>query len=387
VPDVLIIADTFRSPELRHEVPAPVPDPFLYAEVGGARHVMVSTHEVPIIAAAGEYTFHAPEEYGVEELRRTMSSYDAMFQELVVRAARSLGIERAVVPDTFPVYAADALRSAGVVLETDRDLFGARRRAKSAAELAGIRRAQAAADAGMAAARALLASSEPGADGVLQTGGEPLTSERLHAAIAAAFVANDASAHVFIASHGAQTAIGHHLGEGPIRAGEPVIVDIWPRDNRSACFTDMTRTFVKGEPPAEVVEWHRLCVDWLGHALGLIRPGVTAKSVYDGVCEQVEAAGFPTQRTKAEGEVLESGFIFSLGHGVGLEVHEEPTLGLLGHTELVPGDVLAVEPDLCRAGDYGVRVEDLVLVTDDGCERLGSFAYDLIVQPGTGTLS
>ena len=379
MPDVLIVADTFRSPEMRHEIPAPVPDAFLYAEVGGTRHVMAPTHEEPIISAAGDYVFHAPEEYGVEELRRTMGSVDEMFQELIVRAVRSLGVERAVVPGSFPLFAADALRAAGVVLDTDRDLFAARRRVKSPAELAGIRSAQAAADAGMAAARALLASASPGPDGVLQAGGEPVTSERLHTEIGAAFVANGASADVFIASHGPQTAIGHHLGEGPIRAGEPVIVDIWPRDNRSACFTDMTRTFVKGEPAAEVVEWHELCVDWLDFALRQIRPGVTAKSVYDAVCEKAEAAGFPTQRTKPEGEVLESGFIFALGHGVGLEVHEEPILGMLGHSELVVGDVLAVEPDLCRAGDYGVRVEDLVLVTEDGCEKLGSFPYDLLV--------
>ena len=378
MPDVLIVADTFRSPEMRHEIPVPVPDGFFYAEVGGTRHVMAPTAEQPIIAAAGDYVFHAPEEYGVEELRRTMGSPEEMFQELVVRAVRSLGVERAVVPDSFPLFAADALRGSGVVLETDRELFAARRRVKSPAELAGIRRAQAAADAGMAAARALLASSSPGPDGVLQAAGQPLTSERLHTEIAAAFVANDASADVFIASHGAQTAIGHHLGEGPIRAGEPVIIDIWPRDNRSACFTDMTRTFVKGEPAVEVVEWYRLCMEWLELALGLIRPGLTAKSVYDAVCDQAEAAGFPTQRTKPEGEALESGYIFALGHGVGLEVHEAPILGMLGHSELVAGDVLAIEPSLCRAGDYGVRVEDVVLVTEDGCEKLGSFPYGLV---------
>jgi Xaa-Pro aminopeptidase len=343
------------------------------------RHVVISSSEKPIVEAAGEYVYHPPEEYGVEELRRTMSSYDAMWEEIVVRAARSLGIEHAVVPDGFPVYAADRLRAAGIVLETDRDLFTGRRRVKSPAELAGIRRAQAAADAGMAAARDLLASSEPSPDGVLQAGGKPVTSERLHTEIAAAFVANDASSDVFIASHGPQTAIGHHLGEGAVRAGEPVIVDIWPRDNRSACFTDMTRTFVQGDPTPEVVEWHRSCVEWLELALGLVRPGVTAKSVYDAVCERAEAAGFPTQRTKADGEILESGFIFALGHGVGLEVHELPFLGMLGHTPLVAGDVLALEPDLCRAGDYGVRVEDLVLVTADGCERLGGFPYDLVV--------
>src|SRR5262249_21841988 len=163
---------------------------------------MAPTHEAPIIAAAGEYAYHPPEEYAVEELRRTLSSYDEMFEELIVRAVGSFGVERAVVPDTFPVYAADRLRAAGIVLETDRDLFADRRRVKSAAELAGIRRAQVAAEAGMAVARDLLAASDPGPDGVLQAGGEPVTSERLHTEIAAAFVANDASADVFVASHG-----------------------------------------------------------------------------------------------------------------------------------------------------------------------------------------
>jgi Xaa-Pro aminopeptidase len=277
------------------------------------------------------------------------------------------------------VYAADKLREAGVVIYTDRDFFTNRRRAKSAAELEGIRRAQTAADAGMAVAKKLLASAEEGPDGVLQVDGKPLTSERLHVAIGEAFVANDASADVFVASHGPQTAIGHHLGEGPIRAGEPVIVDIWPRDNRSACFTDMTRTFVAGEPPAEVAEWHRLCVEWLGFALEMIRPGITAKSVYDAVCSKVEALGFTTQRTKEDGQVLDSGFIFALGHGVGLEVHEAPYVGMLGHQPFVAGDVIAVEPDLCRAGDYGVRVEDCVLVIDGGCTKLGNFSYDLVV--------
>src|SRR5262249_57692405 len=100
--------------------------------------------------------------------------------------------------------------------------------------------------------RGLLAWGGRDGEGVVEVDGAALTSERLHTAIGEAFVANDASADVFVASHGPQTAIGHHLGEGPIRSGEPVIVDIWPRDNRSACFTDMTRTFVAGEPPAEV---------------------------------------------------------------------------------------------------------------------------------------
>jgi Xaa-Pro aminopeptidase len=101
------------------------------------------------------------------------------------------------------------------------------------------------------------------------------------------------------------------------------------------------------------------------------------RSVYETVCEVFEGAGYPTQRTKTEGEPLLDGFYHSLGHGVGLEVHEQPLLGLSGHDELVAGDVLAVEPALYRSGYGGVRLEDLVLVTDDRAERLTRFGYEL----------
>jgi Xaa-Pro aminopeptidase len=104
---------------------------------------------------------------------------------------------------------------------------------------------------------------------------------------------------------------------------------------------------------------------------------VTGKSVFDGVCEIFEGAGYPTQRTKAEGEPLADGFFHSLGHGVGLEVHEQPMLGMTGHDELVVGDVLAIEPGLYRAGYGGCRLEDIVLVTDAGCETLTQFPYEL----------
>jgi Xaa-Pro aminopeptidase len=375
--DVLIFADTVRSAELRHEVPTTVIDPILYLEHDGVRHLVAPASELPILEKVGEYVFHTPDEYGLDELRRTMSSSAELLDEIVVRSVRAIGVERAVVPDSFPVLTADRLRAAGVELVPDRATFTDRRRSKSPVELAGIRRAQAAAEAGMAAVRDLLRQAAVGGDGLLESESRPLTSEVLQTAVSAAFLENGASADVFVVSHGPQTAIGHHLGEGQLRAGESIIVDLWPRDTESACFADMSRTFVVGDPPAELAEWHRLCREWHEVALAAIRPGVTARSVYDAVCDQVEAAGFPTQRTKVEGKPLEEGFLYALGHGVGLEVHEEPILGILGNTPLVAGDVLAVEPGLYRPNAYGVRIEDLVLVTEDGYENLTHFPYEL----------
>jgi Xaa-Pro aminopeptidase len=375
VSDVLIYADTVRSAEMRHEVPISIGDAFLYVEHGGARHLVISALEAPRLQELG-FEIHPYEEFGADELRRSGMTWLEIDDEISARAVQALGVERAVVPGTFPLLLADKLRARGVDVVPDQTFFVERRRVKTEAELAGIRRAQAAAEAGMTAARDLLRRAEPNGKG-LQVDGEALTSERIKAAISQAFLANDASSGDFIVSHGSQSAIGHHGGSGQIEAGEPIVVDLWPRDNASACCADMTRTFVVGDVPDELAEWHRLCKEALDRAQRDLRPGVTGKSVYEGSCEIFEGAGYPTQRTKREGEPLEEGFFHSLGHGVGLEVHELPVLGLVGHEELKRGEVFAVEPGLYRPGFGGCRLEDLMVVTDAGAEKLTSFPYDL----------
>jgi Xaa-Pro aminopeptidase len=182
-------------------------------------------------------------------------------------------------------------------------------------------------------------------------------------------------ADVIVAS-GAAGAVGHDPGSGPLRPGEPIIIDIWPMDDESACYADMTRTFVIGEISDELAEWHRLTREALELTRAAVRPGAHGREIYDIACDVYENAGIPTQRTKAEGEVLRDGFFHGLGHGVGLDVHEEPGLGRSGD-ELVAGDVITLEPGTYRQGYGGVRLEDLVLVTEDGGETLTNFPYEL----------
>ena len=373
--DILIYADTVRSPELRHEVPVSVGDAFLYAEHDGVRHIVVSALETPRLEGLG-FELHPYEEFGADELRRSGMTWLEIDDEITLRAVAALGIERATVPGTFPLLLADKLRARDVDVIPDQSFFVERRRVKSEAELEGIRRAQAAAEAGMAAARALLRRAEQNGSG-LEVDGEPLTSERIKGAISRAFLEHGATGDDFVVSHGSQSAIGHHAGAGQIEGGEPIVIDLWPRDNESAYCADMTRTYVVGDVPDELAGWHRLCKEALERAVRDVRPGVTAKSVYEGSCEIFEAAGYPTQRTKREGEPLHEGFFHSLGHGVGLDVHELPVLGLVGHEQLLRGEVFAVEPGLYRPGFGGCRLEDLVVVTETGAEKLTSFPYDL----------
>ena len=375
MPDVLILADTLKSPEMRHEVPVVVPDPFLYVERNGSRHVVITPFEVERVAGQNGIQPHPQEEFGWDELVAQGVPREEIELATYVRAVRELGVRSAVVPPTFPVALADRLRADGIELSPDGATFAERRRVKSQAELEGIRRAQRGAEAGMEAARELFRRAEE-RQGSLLVDGEPLTSERVKLAIQQAFTERDLVTDEFIAAHGAQTAVGHELGHGEIRAGEPIVLDLWPRDRASACYADMTRTYVIGEPPEELVEYHRLVREALEMSLAAVRPGVRGREVYELVCEHFHRHGYPTGLHKAEGEVLEDGFHHGLGHGVGLEVHEEPWLSRYPD-ELVAGDVITLEPGLYRNGWGGCRLEDLVLVTEDGGEVLTDFPYDL----------
>ena len=167
------------------------------------------------------------------------------------------------------------------------------------------------------------------------------------------------------------------MGSGPIGLGEPITIDVWPRDVASTFHTDMTRTFVVGPVSDELADYHRLCQEVHERVIPAIRPGVTGKELHVLASEVVEAGGYRSQLSKRPGEVLLDGFFHGLGHGVGLEVHEAPNLGRGGTMELVPGDVVTLEPGLYRQGFGGCRLEDLVLVTEDGAENLTDFPYDL----------
>jgi len=375
--DVLMYADTYRSPELRHEVPIGIPDAFLYAEKDGVKHIAIGAMEIPRLAELGLFELHPSEEFGSDELMRAGGlSYGELRQEVAVRAATALGITNAVVPEAFPLWLADRLRAEGVELTVDGGLFDDRRRVKTDAELAGIRRAQRAAEAGMDAARELLRSATPNGKG-LEVDGEPLTVERVKAAMSQAFAAHGTTADDFIVAPGPQGAVGHDMGSGAISAGVPIVIDIWPRDNESFMFCDMTRTFVVGDVPEDVQRWHELTKQALDRAISEIKDGADGRSIFDGTCEIYEGAGEPTQRTKEAGKPLANGFFHGLGHGVGLEVHEQPGMGFASKDPLKAGDVVTVEPGCYRQGYGGVRLEDLVLVTKDGAENLTQYPYDL----------
>ena len=369
-PDVLIHAAPLRSAELRQLIPANILDPFLFVEHDGRAYAAIwPPDDVLVRDARPDVELLNPFALGLDELIEGGMQRDDAVAEVALRACREIGVERAAVPRLFPLYVADRLRAGGIELTVDGPLFDARRRVKTATQIAGIRRASRAAEAGMALAGEMIWNGRPGADGVLMLDGEVLTAERVHDALRAEFDRHGCQSTAIIVAPGAQGASCHDLGSGPLRAGVPVICDLWPEDRASGCWSDMTRTFVNGDRRADVTRWHALCLESHDRVLEILGPGVTGQRLWETACDVMEAAGELTQRAPGGRETLRDGFFHSLGHGVGLEVHESPLLGRGGEA-LVPGDVVTVEPGVYREGDAGVRLEDLFLVTETGWERL-----------------
>jgi Xaa-Pro aminopeptidase len=336
-------------------------------EAGGRRAATVSLLDRDKVSVLGIEVLDLYA-LGLDELLEAGISRMESDAEIALRAARELGVTNAAVPPEFPLFVADHLRAAGLELTVDEDLFVLRRRAKTEHELEGIRRAQKAADACMRTGAELIRELRAG-----------LTAEEVRAAMQA--VAEEHGCDLpddVIVGAGPQGAAGHEPGHGEIPAGAPVIVDIWPRDRESRCWADMTRTFVAGggEPSEELAEYWRLTRESLERIYPEVRAGAHGRAIYERSCEPFHAAGQPTQLSKAPGEQLDEGYFHGLGHGVGLEVHERPNLGRLGD-ELIAGDVITLEPGCYRKAYGGCRLEDLVIVTDGGCEVLTDFPYDL----------
>ncbi|HEY7967152.1 MAG TPA: M24 family metallopeptidase [Solirubrobacteraceae bacterium] len=379
--DVLIYADTERSATLRHELPVEIGDPFLYLETGGRRAVLTNVLECDrIVAVAPDVEILDVESFGLMELIRAGHPRPWIERELCLRAAAALGVREARVPGDFPLAVADHLRAADIALHPDEELFSERRRAKTAAELAGIRRAADAAVAAMAAAARMLRESEISDERLVGAAGEGLTAEAVRERIreVCANAGAPAPDGIIVRAAVPGAALGHDPGYGPLIANAPVHIDLWPRDERSGCWADMTRIFVRGEVSDAYAELYALVLGAHEEACAAVAPGAVCGDIYGLVCDRFEAAGHPTRRRHEGGEPLREGFFFALGHGVGLEVHEEPLLSIGVSTTLLDGDVIAVEPGLLSSSVGGAGVEDTLLVASGGSERLtGKLGYDL----------
>ena len=374
----LLHDDAIRSPEMRHEIAEAIMDPITFLEHDGLRIVIGSWLEESLFESREDIRdeFWNSEDLGREELIRDKSwPVPLIDSEIVRRSLERIGSSKVVVPPSFGVLVADYLRDAGIEVVVDAEAWDARRRRKAPWEIEGIERAQRAAETAMMVAARLLREAEPASGDRLRFEGEILTAEFIRESMTAALSTQGAECEEIIVHSGDAFLGGHEIGVGPILPDKTCIIDCFPRDRRTGCHSDMTRTFVPGTASEDVRRLHDHCLAALRVAQEAIQPG--RDDHHARVAEYFHNQGFPTRdHYSGDGPLLE-GFPHSLGHGVGLEVHEKPWLGRRPDA-LVEGDVVAIEPGLYFKGIGGVRLEDTVLVTEDGIEYITDpLPYDL----------
>ena len=360
------------------------PDPVICLRAGGKRYLAVSALEY------GRAEKEAPvdelisfDELELIKLARELKSGARAFAAATGNLLERLGAEGSpvTVPPHFGVAYADELRARGVEIEADSRLFADLRRAKSEQEISHIEEAQRAVEEACAHAVGILEEAGVADDGTLRWGGETLTSEVLRAEIEVELLRRGCTADEgTITAGGPQAADPHERGSGPLRSGEAIILDIFPRSQGSRYYADMTRTFVKGEPGDELGNMYDAVLEAQESALSMIRAGVNGRDIHEKVSDILHEKGYKTAKhDQRPGEPLTEGFFHGTGHGVGLEVHEAPRVSTVDE-ELRAGDVVTVEPGLYQPGMGGVRIEDLVVVTEDGCRNLTNFPKKFRVE-------
>ena len=285
---------------------------------------------------------------------------------------KQLHVRAITVNGFFPVGAAGLLKKRGIKIEVCKKaaLFD-QRLVKSKCEMRNIRLAQRAAAAAMRKAVETIRNTEITASGELLSDGHRLTSRMLQQLIRVELIKHDCEAPDVIAAGGRQSADPHQQGTGGLRAGQPIVLDIFPRHALSGYWGDMTRTVCRGRAPDEVTRMWRAVRAAQRKAIEHIRPGVNARTLYTLAREHLEKSGFQTSRSSAHAE----GFVHGLGHGVGLDIHEAPSVGTASCV-LKRGMVITIEPGLYYRKLGGVRIEDTVEITANGARLLAACPYE-----------
>jgi Xaa-Pro aminopeptidase len=198
--------------------------------------------------------------------------------------------------------------------------------------------------------------------------GSPLTSERIKKLINVKLMERDCVAQHTIVAGGDQACDPHDEGSGPLPAHRSIIFDVFPRSAATRYFADMSRTVIRGTASPELKRLYQAVKDAQEEAITRVRPGADGTKIHQGICDRFDAAGYATGLVNGRMQ----GYFHGTGHGVGLDIHEHPRISRNGSI-LQEGEVVTVEPGLYYPGLGAVRIEDMVLVTRDGCRNLTNY--------------
>jgi Xaa-Pro aminopeptidase len=363
---ILFVGAPNQLTDVRYRSGFTAVDPVVYLETGRRGHLIVPPMEV---GRAKRQVHHGVEVVSSADLGLSRSER-CRLSSWAIALLHRLKIRRVIVGAMFPVAVARRLEKARIrVCVATTSLFPARE-IKSAREVRRIAETQAAAAAAMRAAIAVIARSRAGRDGRLTLAGHLLTTEAVERVIDHVLLEHGCVAEETIVACGRPSADPHDRGSGPLRARQPIVVDIFPRNRRHGYWGDITRTIVKGKAPERLGRMYRAVRRAQLAALAKVKEGVRVKAIHGAVQEVFDRGGF---RTEVRGGMAE-GFTHGTGHGVGLDIHEAPSVGP-GEGRLRAGNVITVEPGLYYRSIGGVRIEDTVVVTRKGWKHLAKTPY------------
>jgi Xaa-Pro aminopeptidase len=340
-----------------------VPDPAFWFQRGHRSYLVASALELGRAQKEAAVTHVLDEAQWTRKVKRRLGRAPRR-TEVYAAILVAKKVHEVVVPADFPVGTADELRAAGIDVGVQEPPYFPQRVVKRDDEIAAVRAAQAANERALEAALDILRAARS-RGGWLRHGGERVTSEMLRGAIELALAREGLIAKHTIVASGEQGVDPHDSGSGPIRPNRPIIIDIFPRDTRTGYFADMTRTVVRGKASKQVREIYDVVHRGQQYAFDRLHGGCDAQAIHQGIRDLFTDAGWPTGKVDGRNQ----GFFHGTGHGVGLDIHEPPSFGDRPST-IPSGAIVTVEPGLYYPGIGGVRLEDMVLVTDDGCENL-----------------
>jgi len=360
----LIIADSEKNANLYYATRFLAPDPFIFAQVDGHRVTVMSDLEVDRAKAQAKVQQVLSYAKLSQQAKRRGIAEPSMM-DIVDELLKSYAVKTVEVPGDFSFVHAEALRKRGYEILPRPDPFFPERMIKSEEEIAELTEALRITEAALEIAVELIRASEIAADQTLRLGGKPLTAELLRKSMHLTMMERDCIGQHTIVACGAQAVDPHNEGSGVLKAREPIVMDVFPQHARSRYFADITRTVVKGAASSKARRMFDAVKSGQDIAFRMIRDGVDGSTVHKAILDSFEALGFKTGEQAGRMQ----GFFHGTGHGVGLEIHEPPRVSGKGEI-LKAGMVVTVEPGLYYLDAGGVRIEDMVVVTTDGCRVL-----------------
>lgn len=370
----LMISESQNNASMYYLTGFLAPDSFIYLKKNEEGILFISQMEYG--RAKKESTVKRIEstlDHGIMEKVRGNKDPNLAFCDFISDLMGEYEIKSVAVPMDFPIYVGDCLRKNGIKVVPQSNLIENDRSIKTPSEVDLIKKAQFACEKAMKAAINVIKNSN-NKKGALFYKGESLTSEKVKQAIKHTLIDWGCTDEDPIVACGKQASDPHFSGSGQLMANQPVIIDIFPRLQRGRYFSDMSRTVSFGKPSTEVMDMYVAVLDAQNRAIEMVKPGVKCSDIHNAVCDLFEERGYGTTRKNDR-----SGFIHATGHGVGLEIHEKPTISENDYV-LLTGNVITIEPGLYDPKLGGVRIEDILLVKNKKCENLTKFKKDIVVD-------